>query len=236
MKEKYTIEDFLQIMERLRAKDGCPWDREQTHDSLKPCLKEETAELLASIRIYNQTGSYENMREELGDILLQVVMHSTIAKEENLFTFEDVVDEVAKKMVYRHPNVFGKEITKNSEEQLQKWEELKKKEKEGKEWVQSPLRDIPPELDTLTRATKIAKKVEQVYHEEQVMQDQMEILKQSVNQLQNAIEKNDKNRLEETVGTILQIIAFVSSKKRISPEQILSDRIAEIVEKYEPKS
>ena len=91
MDKRYTFTDFIQLIERLRGEGGCPWDREQTHNSLRPCMTEETAELLASIRIYEQTGDAENMREELGDILLQVVMHSVIAREEGLFTIEDVI-------------------------------------------------------------------------------------------------------------------------------------------------
>ena len=105
--QKYTYEEFLNIIETLRGENGCPWDRVQTHESLKPCMTEEAAELLASIRIYEQTGNPENMREELGDVLLQVVMHAQIAAEEGLFTMEDVVDEISRKMVRRHPHVFG---------------------------------------------------------------------------------------------------------------------------------
>ena len=88
--KRYTYEDFLKIIETLRSENGCPWDKEQTHTSLRPCLMEEAAEDMAAIRIYDQTGSYENLREELGDVLLQVVMQSQIAKEEGLFTMEEV--------------------------------------------------------------------------------------------------------------------------------------------------
>ena len=106
MEEKrYTYEDFLEIIKTLRSENGCPWDREQTHRSLRPCMTEEAAEVLAAIRIYETTGNWENLREELGDVLLQVVMHACIAQEEGLFTMEDVVNEVAAKMVRRHPRV-----------------------------------------------------------------------------------------------------------------------------------
>ena len=104
---KYTYEDFLEIIKTLRSENGCPWDREQTHESLKACMMEEAAEVVSSIRIYSQTGDYENFVEELGDVLLQVVMHAQIGEEEGLFTIEDVINEVAKKMVRRHPHVFG---------------------------------------------------------------------------------------------------------------------------------
>lgn len=132
MREKYSFEDFVKIMERLRAKDGCPWDREQTHDSLKACMMEEAAEFVGAIRIYHESGSAENMREELGDILLQVVMHSLIAKEEGLFTLEDVIETVSEKMIRRHPHIFGTAHVDSSAQVLSNWEEIKRKEKEGK--------------------------------------------------------------------------------------------------------
>ena len=127
--KKYTYEDFVEIIRKLRGENGCPWDREQTHMTLRPCIMEEAAETAAAIRIYDRTGSYENLREELGDVLLQVVMHSCIAEEEGLFTLEDVVPEVAEKMVRRHPHVFGSGSAETPGEVLQNWEEIKKQEK-----------------------------------------------------------------------------------------------------------
>lgn len=90
-KDRYTYEDFLDIIAMLRSENGCPWDKVQTHDSLRPCMMEEAAEVLAAIRIYDTTGNAGNLQEELGDVLLQVVMHAQIAKEEGIFTMEDVV-------------------------------------------------------------------------------------------------------------------------------------------------
>ena len=161
--KKYTYPDLLEIIKTLRGENGCPWDMVQTHESLKPCMMEEAAELLASIRIYNQTGNPENMREELGDVLLQVVMHAQIAEEEGLFTMEDVVDEVSRKMVRRHPHVFGTSGADSSEEALMNWEEIKSEEKKNQDWVVSPLREVPQELPALTRASKILKKIDKHY-------------------------------------------------------------------------
>lgn len=163
MEKQYSFEDFVKIIERLRAKDGCPWDREQTHDSLRPCMMEEAAEFVSSIRIYHESGSAENMREELGDILLQVVMHSVIAQEEGLFTMDDVIEEVSEKMIRRHPHIFGTVQVDSSAEVLQNWDEIKKKEKEGKSWIESPLREIPKELPSLTRGSKVLKKIDKLY-------------------------------------------------------------------------
>lgn len=124
-----------EIIERLRAEDGCPWDREQTHASLKPACIEEAAEVVSAINIYDETGNADNLKEELGDLLLQVVMHAQIAKEEGLFNLEDVCKCVADKMVRRHPHVFGDVTVSDSGEVLKNWAEIKKNEKSGKEWM-----------------------------------------------------------------------------------------------------
>ena len=125
--------ELKEIVAALRAENGCPWDRAQTHDSLRPCMLEEAAELLASIRIFHETGNPENMKEELGDVLLQVVMHSQIAAEEGLFTIEDVINGGSEKMVRRHPHVFRGEAWDQGTEP-EHWEEIKKKEKESQTW------------------------------------------------------------------------------------------------------
>ena len=170
MQKKYSFEDFVKIIERLRAKDGCPWDREQTHDSLRPCMMEEAAEFVSSIRIYHESGNAENMREELGDILLQVVMHSVIAEEEGLFTLEDVIGEVSEKMIRRHPHIFGTEHVDSSVQVLQNWDEIKKKEKEGrKEEQMDKLFE-----DALLLLCKMAKRKK--IHVGQALMDKMEEL------------------------------------------------------------
>lgn len=126
--KKYTFQDFQDIIAQLRGEGGCPWDQKQTHSTLKSCLEEETQEVLEGIDIYERTGDGENLCEELGDLLLQVVMHSVIAQEEGLFTMEDVIQGVAEKMVRRHPHVFK---TDREWDNLT-WEEIKKLEKRGK--------------------------------------------------------------------------------------------------------
>ena len=121
------------MVRRLRAPDGCPWDKEQTHSSLKPGIIEEAAEVISGINIYEKTGNVENLKEELGDLLLQVVMQSQIAEEEGLFTIDDVLKGITDKLIRRHPHVFGDVKVSGSEEVLVNWEEIKAKEKEGKE-------------------------------------------------------------------------------------------------------
>ena len=123
------FEKFKEIIARLRGEGGCPWDREQTHESLKaPCI-EEAAEVICGINILDETGNAANLKEELGDLLLQVVMHARIAEEEGIFTMDDVIAGISEKMIRRHPHVFGNVTAGTSDEVLQNWEEIKSEEK-----------------------------------------------------------------------------------------------------------
>ena len=129
--KKYTFEEFLDIVEELRRK--CPWDSAQTHESLKPCMMEEAAEVIQGVDLLGQTGEWDNLCEELGDVLLQVVLHSVIAEEEGLFTLEDVITQVARKMVRRHPMIFGKSDILKGCEGIPSWEEIKRLEKAARQ-------------------------------------------------------------------------------------------------------
>ena len=124
----YNFDDLIEIISQLRAPGGCPWDIEQTHESLKKCLIEESGEVIGAI----DKKDDENLCEELGDLLLQVVMHAQIASEENRFTMKDVIQGVSEKMIRRHPHVFGNEKVSSPEESLKLWKEIKKNEKEGR--------------------------------------------------------------------------------------------------------
>lgn len=138
------LEDLQKVVAALRAPDGCPWDRKQTHESLKPCCIEEAAEVISGINILEATGNADNLKEELGDLLLQVVMHAQIAEEEGLFTMEDVIGGITEKMIRRHPHVFGDcentgRIAGEPGRAASRWAEIKKQEKAGKEWMDAYL-------------------------------------------------------------------------------------------------
>ena len=233
MKQKrYTYEDFLDIIKTLRSENGCPWDREQTHSSLRPCMTEEAAEVVAAIRIYEKTGSYENLREELGDVLLQVVMHACIAQEEGLFTMEDVVNEVAEKMVRRHPHVFGEVTADTSDQVLQNWDEIKKEEKAGKQQIQTPLREIPLELPALTRASKVLKKADKLYENQGTFEEMVESLKRAVEEIE-ALGTDVSAALSGPLGELLMAASNIARICKLPQEQILADRIDDLIEKYE---
>lgn len=125
--KKYTYEDFLKIIARLRAPGGCPWDIKQTHESLRECLLEESGEVIEAI----DNKDDENLCEELGDVLLQVVINSRIAEEEGSFTLDDVVNGICRKMIRRHPHVFGEAKASTPEEALGLWKEIKRRERAG---------------------------------------------------------------------------------------------------------
>ena len=231
--KKYTYEEFLEIIKTLRGENGCPWDKVQTHESLKPCMAEEAAEFLASVRIYEQTGNPENMIEELGDVLLQVVMHAQIASEEGLFTMADVVDEVSRKMVRRHPHVFGTGSADTPEEVLVNWDEIKKEEKKDKDWVESPLREIPRELPALTRAAKVLKKADKIYEQGSTYEQDVEALQEAVKSLKACKPETYSKELERIMADMLMRISDIARISKISHEQALVDRIEDLIEKYE---
>ncbi len=228
-KPPYGYEDFLRIIATLRGEGGCPWDREQSHMSLRPCLMEEAAEVNAAIRVFEESGDYANLREELGDVLLLVAMHARIAEEEGIFTMGDVVNEVAEKIVRRHPHVFGDAEAETAGQALQNWEEIKKKEKEGRSGEQSPLREIPLELPALTRAVKVLKKIDKLYEPMEDCAASAARIQDAAGRLGGLNPETDREEIAAITGDLLMALSNVSRVCRLSPEQILEDRIEEVV-------
>lgn len=236
--KKYSLEEFKQIIEMLRGENGCPWDKVQTHESLKPCMMEEAAEVLAAIRILDKTGNAENLKEELGDVLLQVMMHSQIAKEEGLFEWEDVVDDISQKMIRRHPHVFAQENidADTPEKVLQNWEEIKKMEKEGKEWAKNPLQEIPLELPSLTRAVKVIKKLDKLYEPQPDALESAAMMKERTEQIFKLLSQEEKavdaEELERSLTDILWQISVIAARYKIPLEQSLINKIEDTIDRY----
>ena len=151
------LERLETIVKTLRSKNGCPWDRAQTHASLKPECIEEAAEVVCGINILEKTGNADNLKEELGDLLLQVMFHSVIAEEEGLFTFEDVCKVVNDKMERRHPHVFAGVKFSSDEERHAAWEAIKKEEKAGREWQEAYLKEAFTESEDLIAKARARK-------------------------------------------------------------------------------
>lgn len=152
-KKRYTVDDLRAITRILRSEEGCPWDREQDHHSIRTCLIEETYEVVEAI----DTENGELMREELGDLLFQVVFHAELEREQGSFSLDEVVHDVSAKMIHRHPHVFGEISVSSSTEVLQNWESIKTEEKQ-RNTLTERLRAIPPMMPALMRASKVGKK------------------------------------------------------------------------------
>lgn len=233
MKQEYDFEQLCAIIEKLRSENGCPWDREQTHDSLKNCIIEEAYEVIEGISQFTKNGDYDNLREELGDVLLQVVMHSQIAKEEGLFTVEEVIDEIAKKMVRRHPHVFGDIQVEDSEGVLTNWEEIKKEEKKGKLVESNPFY-VPSSFPALLRAQKIVKKINKienmVYTKEELFSQMNSdaIRLQALCQEGASIEKQ-----KEAYGAFLYTMSSLGLALNMDAESCLTEKIKDEIFKLE---
>lgn len=142
------FEKLETIVRKLRAPDGCPWDREQTHETLKATCIEEAAEVVCGINILNKRGDSSNLREELGDLLLQVIFHAQMAEDEGLFTMDDVIRDISRKMIRRHPHVF-EDRSMTEEDARAAWDEIKKREKAGREWENDFLKEAFDESERL---------------------------------------------------------------------------------------
>lgn len=224
----HTYEEFLKVIEELRSEHGCPWDREQTHASLKQCMLEEAYEVIDGINEYEETGDYKNLREELGDVLLQVVLHAQIAKEENHFSMEEIVDEICEKMIRRHPHVFGDASAENSKESLVLWEDIKKQEKK-EETLADTLHRVAKAFPANIRAEKVQKKAAKSGFEFESMEQVLGKVKEELRELEEVIEKNkslnppQKERLEEEFGDLMFSMINLSRFLGLNAENSLTN-------------
>ena len=225
---KYTLEQFLDIMRMLRAPNGCPWDREQTHSSIRNNFLEETYEVIDAI----DRDSTEDMREELGDVLMQVVFHSIIAEEENRFDFSDVVDEVSKKLVFRHPHVFGDVTAETSEKVLDNWEKLKRTEKSQSTYTDT-LKSVPLAFPALMRAQKLQKRAAKAGITED---NSLEEIKKQTAKLNEVFDAYDKEKATEIIGDMLFAVAAAARLLKVDCEEALqksSDKYVDVFSKAE---
>lgn len=224
--ERYGFDDLLAIMRRLRAPGGCPWDAEQTHESLKRYLLEETYEVIEAI----DTGNPELLKEELGDLLLQPVFHAVIAEEAGDFAMADVIQTLCEKLVRRHPHVFADLEIKDSDAQVANWEKIKKAEK-GEE-RRSALSGIPPHLPALLKAQKIAEKAARVgfdwEHVDQVMAKVMEEL----HEFEEAMGQGSQERMEAELGDLLFAITNLGRFLALDTEEALRKTLQRFQQRF----
>jgi tetrapyrrole methylase family protein/MazG family protein len=224
MRELNEISALVDVMKRLRGQGGCPWDREQNHESLKPYLIEEAYEVLDAIDKNNDKA----LREELGDLLLQIVFHAQIAAEENRFTIEDVAAAIVEKLRRRHPHVFGERKVKDSEEVLRNWEEIKKGE--GKESV---LSGVPDGLPALLRARRVQEKAKRVGFDWDSIDGVMAKVNEEMRELKEASESGDRDRVAEEFGDLLFSLVNFSRFLRVDAEDSLRRTIDKFSSRFQ---
>lgn len=198
LKDKYNMDDLVAIIKVLRAPGGCPWDREQTHESIKKNFIEETYEVVEAIN----KQSPDMLREELGDVLSQIVLHSEMESENGNFSFDDVVNDIVQKLVVRHPHVFGEVVANNTAEALNSWDAVKLKTKGQKNQTESML-SVPRELPALMRAQKIQHKAAKIGFDWDNVGGAVDKLYEEIDELKTAMEQGKRLDIEDEFGDVL---------------------------------
>jgi len=211
----HQFETLRSVIATLRGPDGCPWDQKQTHESLKKYLLEEAYELLEAI----DEEDDEHIIEELGDVLLQVMLHAQIGEDDGYFSIQDVIKGLVSKLIYRHPHVFGNVHVENEDEVVQNWQQLKEAEK-GKE-VESILSGIPKELSGLLKAEKLQSKAAKVGFDWTELTPVVDKIKEEIAEVLAAIELKDQSKIEEELGDVLFSIVNLARFIDVNPEEAI---------------
>lgn len=216
---------LVKIMAALRGERGCPWDKEQTRQTLKPFLIEETYEVLEAIDDDDQ----EKIKEELGDLLFQIIFHSRIAEERGEFNIHDVIKKISEKMIARHPHVFGEERYETSEEVLRQWEDRKREEGKIRESI---LEGIPKELPSLLRAQRIQARAAKVGFDWERMEDVLKKLEEELTEFKEALSQKDQPAIEDELGDIFFALVNISRFVGVNPEDALRKTISKFISRF----
>jgi tetrapyrrole methylase family protein/MazG family protein len=228
LKGKYSFNDLLEIMAKLRGEGGCPWDREQTHESLRIYLIEETYEVLEAL----DAGDKDKFCNELGDLLLQIVFHAQIAKENGNFDIEDVTTEVCRKLISRHPHIFGNVSADTAEKVVENWEAIKKKEKKLDSQT-GVLKDVPSNLPALIRSYKVQQKAAQVGFDWDNVEDAFSKVDEEIRELRDVYKSNNVERITDELGDAFFALVNVSRFLKIQPELALTGTIEKFIRRFE---
>jgi len=215
---------LCEIVAKLRAPAGCPWDREQTHESLLPALIEEAYEVAGAVRASDDP----NFREELGDLLLLIVMHAEIAREAGRFNIDDVLSGVRKKLIRRHPHVFGESDARDSGAVLKQWESIKRTEKTGQHYLDG----LPAALPALMRAQKAQSKAARVNFDWAVVSDVIAKVEEEHSELKQAIASGDEQSIEDEVGDLLFAVVNLARKCKLDAESMLQTATDKFVARF----
>lgn len=227
IKDNYNMEDLLRLITVLRSPGGCPWDMKQTHESIKKNFIEETYEVIEAINKKDAAL----LREELGDVLLQVLLHCEMEREKDTFDFNDVVNELCQKLVVRHPHVFGDKFAANSAEALERWDEIKLKTKGMKKQSESMLK-VPREFPALMRAQKVQQKAAKAGFDWSSSDGAFQKLQEEINELKNALSEKDKAHIDEEFGDVLFSCVNVSRFIGADSEEALTAATDKFIGRY----
>lgn len=226
-KEYYDIEDLLEIVRLLRGEGGCPWDREQTHKSIKTDFIEETYEVIEAIDLEDAAL----LREELGDVLLQVVFHCSIEDDAGSFKFSDVCDEICKKLIVRHPHVFGDTLVKSTEDVLKNWDSIKMETK-GQETYTDTLNSVAASLPALMRAQKVGKRAMRAGMDFKSPEDAIACITLEKAELDEAVATGDKQNIEEEIGDMLFSCVNAARHLGIDAELALKSSTEKFIQRF----
>jgi len=225
MEKATNLDRLVEIMERLRGPGGCPWDREQTLESLAAFIIEEAYEVIGAI----DTKSPDMLKEELGDLLFQIIFISQIAREKGDFGIGDVIEATVEKMVRRHPHVFGEAVAKTPRDVLKEWERIKREEGKGEEGF---LAGIPPHLPALLRAQRVTERAARVGFDWKDVHQVFDKVEEELVEFKEALIKGDTKRMEEEMGDLLFSLVNVGRFIEVNPEEALRKTIGRFIKRF----
>lgn len=226
-KQKYNVYDLVEILRCLRSEGGCPWDIEQTHESIKKNLIEETYETIEAIN----KNDPDMLREELGDVLMQVIFHTQIENEKGVFDIDDVADENCKKLIERHPHVFGEVKADTVSDVLTNWDAIKRKTK-GQKTTSDAMDSVPRELPALMRADKIQSKASKAGFDWDEIDGAFDKLGEETDELKQAIANKNQNEISEELGDVLFSVVNISRFVDVDSEQALTDATDKFIKRF----
>lgn len=219
------LQELLKIMEALRGERGCPWDKQQTRESLKPYIIEEAYELYEAI----EEDDPDMIKEELGDLLFQIVFQSQISKEKGEFEMSDVIAKIGEKMITRHPHVFGDAECRNPEEVIKQWEVLKKREGKMRESI---LEGVPKAMSALLRARRLQKRAAQAGFDWEKLEDVLLKVDEEMNEFKEALKTKNQPEMEDELGDILFMLVNLSRFVGVNPEDALRKTISKFIRRF----
>jgi tetrapyrrole methylase family protein/MazG family protein len=218
---------LVDLMAALRGPEGCPWDRKQTPGSLKPFLVEECYEVIDAL----DEGNPDKVKEELGDLLFQILFHARIAQEQGHFSIDDVITAIHEKMTRRHPHVFGDEKLATDKEVLANWEEIKKKEK-GHEDRKSILEGVPKQLPSLLRAHRLQERAARVGFDWNHLNEALPKLDEEIAEFKQSLKEEDAGKIEEELGDLFFTLVNISRFLGVNPDEALRKTISKFIHRF----